>query len=99
MTFRADEREKRKPPKSGPEERKKKPLEEKRAEDGHRVGRRVSEPRAVSPLVERCFAKTAEEESRGLDSLRVRVRGRVSKFAEIPSIVCVCVYVIYVRAW
>lgn len=89
-TFRADGREKCKPPKSGSEERKKKPLEEERAEDGHRVGRRVSEQRAVSPLVNGEFPKTAEEESRGLESLRIRVRGRVSEFAEIPSIVCVC---------
>lgn len=99
-TFRADGREKCKPPKSGSEERKKKPLEEERAEDGHRVGRRVSEQRAVSPLVNGEFPKTAEEESRGLESLRIRVRGRVSEFAEIPSIVYVCVRVryIYIRA-
>jgi hypothetical protein len=84
------EERKSKPPKSGFEERKKKPLEEERAEDGHRVGRRVTEPRELRSLVERCFAEMAEEESRGLDSLRVRVRGRVSEFAEIPSIVCVC---------
>ena len=51
-------------PKSGSEERKKKPLEEERAEDGHRHGRRVSEPRELRSLVEGEFHKTAEEESR-----------------------------------
>jgi len=98
-TFRATGREKRKPPKSGSEERKKKPLEEERAEDGHRHDRSVSEPRAVSSLVKRSFPKTAEEESQGLESLRVRVRGRVSEFAEIPSIVyvCACTCAIYIH--
>jgi hypothetical protein len=101
VTFRADGREKCKPLKSGSEERKKKPVEEERTEDGHRVGRRVSEPRKLRSLVEGEFPKTAEEESRGLDSLRVRVRGRVSEFAEIPSIVyvCVCDIYTYVRTW
>lgn len=93
------EERKSKPPKSGSEERKKKPLEEERTEDGYRHGRRVSEPRAVLSLVKKSFPKTAEEESRGLESLRVRVRGRVSEFAEIPSIVYVCVCDIYIRAW
>ena len=75
----------------------------KRAEDGHRNDRRVFELRAVLPLVYDGFPKTAEEESRGLESLCVRVRCRVSEFAEIPSIVCVCVRVryiyTYVRTW
>ena len=71
----------------------------KRAEDGHHHGRRVSEPRAVSSLVNGEFPKTAEEESRGLDSLRIRVRGRVSEFAEILSIVyvCTCTCAIYIH--
>ena len=76
--------------KSGSNGSNRKTSEEERAEDGHRHGRRVSEPRELRSLVKRCFAEMAEEESRGLDSLRVRVRGRVSEFAEIPSIMCVC---------
>ena len=76
--------------KSGRRESKRKTTEEDGTEESHRHDRRVTKPRAVSSLVKKSFPKTAEEESRGLESLRVRVRGRVSEFAEIPGIVCVC---------
>ena len=88
--------------KSGSNGSNRKTSEEEKTENGHRHGRRVAEPRELRSLVERCFAEMAEDESRGIDSLRIRVRGRVSEFAEIPSIVCVCgacaIYT-YVRTW
>ena len=81
--------------KSGSNGSNQKTSEEEKTENGHCHGRRVAEPRAVSPLVKGEFPKTAEEESRELESLHIRVCGRVSWFAEIPGIVyvCVCVYV------
>lgn len=49
----------------------------KTSEDGRRVGRRG---RGTFCRWARGFWKMAEEKNRGLESLRVRVRGRVSAF-------------------